>query len=124
MLEAPTIYCEVVEEFWESAVISQETDEIAFTLKGKSYTLNSQIVSEALKLPISENAPIKDSDLVEMLLMVNYAGSTSILGKIARKNLRKEWSYFFDCVIKVFSGKITNYDAITYTMLPVAYGIL
>ena len=43
---------------------------------------------------------------------INYAIPDANLGKIFRKNLRKEWSYFFDSAIKVFSGKISNFDAI------------
>ena len=46
------------------------------------------------------------------------------LGKIVRKNLRKEWSYFFDSLIKVFSGKIRNFDAMTSVIQEIVYRIL
>ena len=50
--------------------------------------------------------------------------SDANLGKIVRKNLWKEWSYFFDSLIKVFSGKISNFDAITSVIQEIAYGVL
>ena len=55
---------------------------------------------------------------------INYAIPDGNLGKIFRKNLRKEWSYLFDSAIKVFSGKISNFDAITFVIQEIAYGIL
>ena len=35
MLESPTIYCEVVEEIWTTAVYNSTDKTITFTLKGK-----------------------------------------------------------------------------------------
>ena len=59
-----------------------------------------------------------------MLNKINYVTPDVNLGKIVRKNLRKEWSYFFDSLIKVFSGKISNFDSIIYVIQEIAYGIL
>ena len=55
-------------------------------------------------------------DIRTMLHEINYALPDANLGKIVRKNLRKEWIYFFESFIKVFSGKISNFDAITYVI--------
>ena len=59
-----------------------------------------------------------------MLNEINYVAPDVNLGKIVRKNLGKEWSYFFDSLIKVFSGKISNFDAITSVIQEIAYSIL
>ena len=59
-----------------------------------------------------------------MLNEINYVVPDANLGKIVRKNLRKEWSYFFDSLIKVFSSKINYFDAITSVIQEIAYGIL
>ena len=59
-----------------------------------------------------------------MLNKINYDVPDANLGKIVRKNLRKEWSYLFDSLIKVFSGKISNFDDITSVIQEIAYGIL
>ena len=49
MLEAPTIYCEVVEEIWTTVVFNQTDLTITFNLKGKSYCINSDDASMHLK---------------------------------------------------------------------------
>ena len=36
----------------------------------------------------------------------------------------REWSYFFDSIIKVFSIKVSNFDAITTSMQLIAYSML
>ena len=51
-----------------------------------------------------------------MLDSINYVGETQNLGKIYRKGMRKEWSLFCDSIIKVFSGKVSNFDAFTTSM--------
>ena len=47
-----------------------------------------------------------------MLNDINYAVTPSSvnLGEVSRRHLRREWSYFFDSIIKVFSGKVSNFD--------------
>ena len=59
-----------------------------------------------------------------MLIEINYVVPDANLGKIVRKNLRKEWGYFFDSLIKVFSGKIRNFNAITSVIQEIVYEIL
>ena len=59
-----------------------------------------------------------------MLGEINYVEPEANLGKIVRKNLRTEWSYFFDCLIKIFTEKIRNFDAITQVVQEIAYGVL
>ena len=44
MLEAPTIFCEVVEEVWTTAVYNPNDVTITFNLKGNSYCLNADDV--------------------------------------------------------------------------------
>ena len=57
-----------------------------------------------------------------MLNEINYVAPDANLGKIIRKNLRKEWCYIFDSIIKVFSGKIRIFDTITSVIQEIAYG--
>ena len=49
---------------------------------------------------------------------------TDALGKIVRKGPRREWSYLYDAFIKTFSGKISNFDAITSQILQMLYMFL
>ena len=59
-----------------------------------------------------------------MLNEINYVSPDVNLGKIIRKNLRKEWRYFFDGLIKVFSGKLSIFYASTSVIQEIAYDIL
>ena len=125
--EAPTIQRELVEEFWRTAEFAEGTNEISFICKGKSYTITSALLGKALRL--SENscsALVSDENIRMMLDETNYAltPSTVNLGEIVKKKYRREWSYFFDSIIKVFSGKISNFDAITIAMQLIANSLL
>ena len=55
---------------------------------------------------------------------MNYVLPTDALGKIVRKRLRREWSYPCDAFVKAFSGKISNFDAITSQILQMLYMFL
>ena len=61
-----------------------------------------------------------------MLSDLNYAVTPSsvYLGEVARRYLRREWSYFFDSIIKVFSQKVSNFDSITTSMQLISYSVL
>ena len=54
MLEAPTIYSEVVEEVWTTAVFNTTDLTLTFSLKGNTYCINADIVRSCFKL--HENA--------------------------------------------------------------------
>ena len=44
MVESPTIYSEVVEEVWTSAVFDSKNLTITFTLKGTNYCVNCDAI--------------------------------------------------------------------------------
>ena len=118
MLESPTIYCEVVEEIWTTAVYNSTDKTITFTLKGKQFCINSDIIKACFRIPDNNiTAPHIDTDIVNMLNSMGYALTTSKLSEIRRLGLRKEWSYLCDVVTKVFSSKISNFDFINISML-------
>ncbi|XP_074335288.1 uncharacterized protein LOC141672569 [Apium graveolens] len=118
-----TIYAEVVEEMWTSACCS--VGQIKLKIQGKSYILTPSVINEALHLPNSnfENLP-SDDEISIMLYSIKYASKTTQLGQINRKYLRKEWSYFFDTLTKVFTGKCGGYDAIIRFVQKIAYSLM
>ena len=125
MTATPILFCEVVEEVWNTAIYNASDKVITFNLKGNSYSINGDVLNASLNLPANTHAiSPSEVDIRKMLNEVNYAAPDANLGKIVRKNLRKEWSYFFDSLIKVFSGKISNFDAITSVIQEIAYGVL
>ncbi|MGI4673406.1 hypothetical protein ACR2XN_28485 [Klebsiella pneumoniae] len=125
MLEAPTIYCEVVEEMWTSASFDSKNETLSFSIKNTEYIVNSDVMLACFKIP-ENNCDISPTyaELVAMLNAIKYAKETDNLGKIVRKGMRKEWSFLCDAFIKVFSGKISNFDAITTTQLNMLFMLL
>ncbi|XP_074373866.1 uncharacterized protein LOC141714233 [Apium graveolens] len=67
---------------------------------------------------------LKDTDVNTMLMSMGYSLNPAKLGEIRRIGLRKEWSFLYDSFIKAFSGKISNFDAITYSMINMPYMLL
>ena len=125
MIEAHILFCEVVEEVWRIVVYNSTYKVISFNLKGNLYSINGDVLNTFLNLP--NNTHTKSPTETEIRIMlneINYVVPNANLGKIVRKNLRKKWSYFFDSLIKVFSGKISNFDAITSMIQEIDYGIL
>ena len=125
MLEAPIIYCEVVEEIWTCAEFNNTDMTLSFTLKGKEYCINCDDVQSCFKLPENTSmSPHTDTDVSNMLDSIGYSLDSVSLGSIKRKGLRKEWSFLSDAFIKVFSGKISNFDAITSALVNMLYMLL
>ena len=60
----------------------------------------------------NSSAVASDEDVRQMLTDTNYALTPSLvnLGYVVRRNYRREWSYLFDSIIKVFSAKVSNFD--------------
>ena len=72
--EAPTIQCEFVEELWTSAEYKESAYKISFICKGKSYTITTSILGEALRLLQNNSSAIAlDEDVRHMLTNTNYA---------------------------------------------------
>lgn len=105
-------------------MVSDDFTKVTFTCHLNLYSFNSLILREYLELLCNYDAMPKESDIRSMLEHVNYVIPFANLGEIVRKNLCKELSYFFDAIIKVVSGKISNFDAIITSMQQVAYNIL
>ncbi|KAK1368619.1 hypothetical protein POM88_034711 [Heracleum sosnowskyi] len=121
---SPIIYAEIVQEMWSKADCTRK-GEIKFTIKGNSYTLTPSVINEALELPVSnfEKLPT-DEEIVCMLKFINYASKPWLLSHVSRRYLRKEWSYFFDTLTKVFGPRCGGYNAITIFVLIIGYSLM
>ena len=125
VLEAPILHCEVIEELWVTTFHDSEYNSIAFTLKSDNYTLTTDILSVCLSLAENnQHDSLTKQQIRTMLREINYAQPDANLGKIVREGCRKEWIYFYDSIIKVFYGKISNFDVVTTVMQELAYAIL
>ena len=125
MNEAPILFCEVIEEVLTTAVYSAEDKVIIFNLKGNLYSINGDVLNSCLNLPANTHVKSPTEPKIRIMLnKINYVVLDANLGKIVMKNLGKKWSFFFDSLIKVFSGEITNFDYITSVIQEIAYDIL
>ena len=91
--EAPTIQCELVEEFWTSAEFKESASKISFTCKGKSYTNASSSMNDALRLPENNSSTNASYEDVRQLLSdIKYdVTPTSVqLGEVAKRYFRRE----------------------------------
>ena len=90
MLEAPIIYCEVVEEIWTSAEFKSTNMTLSFTLKGKDYCIKCDDVQSYFKLPENTSmTPHTDTDVSNMLDSIGYSLDSASLGSINGKALGK-----------------------------------
>ena len=106
MTIAPILFCEVIEEVWNTAVYNTKNKVITFNLKGNLYSINGDVLNSCLNLPTNTHVKSPtESEIRTMPNEINYVVRDANLGKIVRKNLRLEWNYFFDSLIKVFLGK-------------------
>ncbi|KAL8114648.1 hypothetical protein AgCh_021492 [Apium graveolens] len=122
MLESPTIFCEVVEEMWTTAIYNSTDKTITLTIKGNELCINSDVIKACFKIPdYNVTSPYNDTDITNMLNSMHYALPTSKLSDIRRMGLRKEWSFMCDVVTKVFSGKVSNFDSVNISMLNMLY---
>lgn len=90
MLEAPIIYCEVVEKIWTSATYDSGNKVLNFILKIENYFVNSGAISACLHLPKNNclNGP-SDASIVTMLQAICYSPESNNLDRIRRKGLKK-----------------------------------
>ena len=99
---------------------------IVFTCEEEEYMVTTKTIRRALGFPRRQqyDVAVSDDHLRAMLTEIGYAGSTLKLGQLKRPLLRKEWSFFFDCITRAFSKKQTNWDDIPLDTLQIGYSIL
>ena len=91
MTATPILFCEVVEKVWNTAVCNTSDKVITFNLKGNSYSIYGDVPNASLNLSANTHAiSPSEIDIRKMLNEINYAAPDANLGKIVRKNLRKE----------------------------------
>ena len=59
-----------------------------------------------------------------MMANLGYEKSLSKLGQLKRPYIRKDWSYFFDCITRAFANKCSKFDAIPIPSQQIGYALL
>ncbi|KAL8147046.1 hypothetical protein AgCh_004677 [Apium graveolens] len=89
------------------------TPSIVFEVGDSSYAVTPGTIRKALHLPEGCTFSIpEESALQELLVSLGYEQSLAKLGQLKRAHIRREWSFFFDCITKAFGNKCSNFDAI------------
>ena len=108
-----------MEAFWNTAIIEDMVDEngttdqvVSCTIKTVSITFNSADVNEALGLP-NEGlvSPPSDDEIRTFLTFINYNDKVD-LARLNKKHLRREWSFMFDTIKRVFICRKIGWDQI------------
>ncbi|KAK1358671.1 hypothetical protein POM88_043145 [Heracleum sosnowskyi] len=119
-----------IRTFWQTGTYDNggETGSpsIIFEFQGDEFTVTPTTVRDALDLEDfnSFTVSVGDSELVRMMREIGYSGPLSKIGQLKRPLLRKEWSFFFDCITRAFGKKCTNWDAIPTDSLQIGYSLL
>ncbi|KAK1359864.1 hypothetical protein POM88_044338 [Heracleum sosnowskyi] len=107
-----------IKAFWESGMYDDggETGNpsIIFEFEETEYVITAGTIRAAMGFPefSSYTIGMGDEDLIKMMREIGYSGPLTKIGQLKRPFLRKEWSFFFDCITRTFRKKCTNWDAI------------
>ena len=117
-------------EFWKTGIYDDggETGSpsIIFSSGEDEYMVTVTTVRHALHLPenCTYNSAPGESVLQNMMASLGYEKSLSKLGQLKRPYIRREWSFFFDCITKTFANKCSNFDAIPIMSQQIGYALL
>ncbi|KAK1352109.1 hypothetical protein POM88_053613 [Heracleum sosnowskyi] len=119
-----------IRTFWQTGTYDNGGESgspsIIFEFQGEEFVVTPTTVRDALGLEDFNAFTISvgDSELVRMMREIGYSGPLTKLGQLKRPLLRKEWSFFFDCITRAFGKKCTNWDAIPTDSLQIGYSLL
>ncbi|KAL8136224.1 hypothetical protein AgCh_010717 [Apium graveolens] len=115
-----------VMQVWNTALVNETNTAFSFEYKGRGYEVDADVLIQALRLPACDGAPdnYATEQLFDMLRTLNYKGDFTIIGKLTRTKLKREWNFFFDCISRCFLNKTTNFDALSSTSLKIGYSLL
>ncbi|KAK1378821.1 hypothetical protein POM88_025565 [Heracleum sosnowskyi] len=130
LVEPAKLYGSQIKAFWETGVYDDGGDSgtpsIVFEFQETEFVITPGTVREAMVFAESDAYTISvgDTDLQRMMQAIGYTGSLAKIGQLKRPLLRKELSFFFDCITRAFGKKCTNWDAIPIDSLQIGYSLL
>ncbi|KAK1402415.1 hypothetical protein POM88_002020 [Heracleum sosnowskyi] len=119
-----------IRTFWQTGTYDNGGESgspsIIFEFQGDEFVVTPTTVRDALGLEDFNAFTISvgDFELVRMMGEIGYTGPLTKIGQLKRPFLRKEWSFFFDCITRAFGKKCTNWDAIPTDSLQIGYSLL
>ncbi|KAL8118489.1 hypothetical protein AgCh_016131 [Apium graveolens] len=95
------------------------TPSIIFEVNDVEHVVSPGVVRKALHLPEGCIFSIVEEPVLQQLM-----ASLGKLGQLKRAKIRKEWSFFFDCITKAFANKCSNFDAIPIMSQHIGYALI
>ncbi|KAK1365694.1 hypothetical protein POM88_041255 [Heracleum sosnowskyi] len=94
MFHSTPLYNEIIEEIWTSCEYSGTNCTLQFTIQGKEYIVNSDVLQACLHIPENNcNALPTITEMVNLLNSINYSLPTDNLGKIIRRGLVRYYNF-------------------------------
>jgi hypothetical protein len=129
LVEPAILSATQIASLWQTAVYNDGgklgSPTMSFRFGETEYVITPTTVREALGFDTHTSYSVMgDVQLRDMLQSIGYSGSLAKLGQVKRPLLRKEWSFFFDCITRAFGKKVTNWDAIPIDSLQIGYSLL
>lgn len=129
LVEPQTLAASQIATFWQHCVYDNggenRTPSIIFSYEETDYVITPDTVRETMGFDTHTSySVVSEKNLRKMLQQIGYSGSLAKLGSVKRPQLRKEWSFFFDCITRAFGNKVTNWDAIPTDSLQIGYSLL
>ncbi|KAK1355880.1 hypothetical protein POM88_049136 [Heracleum sosnowskyi] len=126
----PTLYVDVLEGFWRTALVSTMAredgtsfQEIACSIGGKHFQFGEKEINEALGFKVEgHDQEATDAQIVDFMTFIQYADEIDT-GKLNKKFVRREWSFLFDALQKVFLCRKTGWDHISHIAVKLAYSL-
>ncbi|KAL8135765.1 hypothetical protein AgCh_010402 [Apium graveolens] len=126
----PVLYLDILGDFWNSAmartVIHEDQSSslvVNCQIKGQQVEITEADMNLALNIPTDKvvGIPTKE-ELYKFMDFINYSEKIN-LTRMNKKNLRREWSFLFDSVIRAFICRKSEFDNISSVVQKLVYSM-
>ncbi|KAK1356458.1 hypothetical protein POM88_049714 [Heracleum sosnowskyi] len=97
--------------------------EVTCSIGGKHFQFGEKEINEALGFKVEgHDQEATDAQIVDFMTFILYADEIDT-GKLNKKFVRREWSFLFDALQKVFLCRKTGWDHISHIAVKLAYSL-
>ena len=118
---------------WRSSEKSATVEEVALengesrqviicNIKTMAMRITEEDFNQVFKIPEDVVAPSTDGELVDFMDLIHYSSEID-LARLNKKFVRREWSFLYDTMLKVFAGRKTGWDQISYIAQYLVYSL-
>ena len=98
--------------------------QVSCLIGGKHLHFGEREINQTFDLKTeNHDAVTTDDQMVEFLEFIHYAAAID-MGKLNKKNVRREWSFLFDALQKVFLCRKTGCDQISHITVRLLFSCL